>query len=69
MIGPELCFGPDFSIGFFLGVVRHPVPSAGFEPGMVIPSNVQTIDTDDSPEFGVAVVFNFTPGFLKFAGV
>jgi hypothetical protein len=69
MVGPELALGPDFSLGLFGGIIRHDTPIQGQEPGKVLRSDATVIDKQIGFTPGFSIVMNFTPGFLKTAGL
>jgi hypothetical protein len=69
MIGPELTFGPDFSIGVFAGLVRHDPPASGYEPGTMVPPQLEEIPTQFGVTPGFSIVLNFTSDFLEIFGV
>ncbi len=67
--GPELAIGPDFSIALTAGVHREDTPKPEFTPGSALPTGATTIETQTGFAFGMGVVLNFSPSFLKGAGI
>lgn len=69
MVGIEGALGPDLSLGVFGGAVFNDIPEPGYAPGALLPANATTIPTHVGATAAFGVVLNFTPGFLKVAGV
>ena len=68
-VGVEVAFGPEISLGLFLGVARHEVPESGYEPGRMIPATINSVPTEMSLTGMTSLVLNFTPGVSKSLGV
>jgi len=68
MLGAEAAIGVDLALGIFGGIARHDAPDAGYEAGRRL-APTDEIKTHLAIVPAVGIVANFTPGFLKAAGI